>query len=112
MTGREAAMVRGVPILRGDDQWKLRLELIDNRDNLVTEGHRQRAAGQEIVLYVLQNQRLHRFLSFRINFVLSSCKLNSSPAGYWCGLTIRLMPGCNIAICRRARSRDSVREDA
>src|SRR6266487_3454057 len=50
MTRRETAVVWWVPVLRGKNQLKAPLQFIGERDDFITLRHRQRAAGQKIIL--------------------------------------------------------------
>ena len=59
MARREAAVVGRMPILRGDHQRERRLESVYDRDDLVALRHGERAAGQEVVLNINQNQCFH-----------------------------------------------------
>src|SRR5438552_1564579 len=56
---REAAMLRRMPVLRCKDQLEPLLQLICHRNDFITPGHRQSAAGQKIILKIDDNQRVH-----------------------------------------------------
>src|SRR5690349_15366781 len=55
----EAAMIFWMPILCRDDQLKLRLELIDDRNDPIALRNRQRPAGAEVILKIDDDQRVH-----------------------------------------------------
>src|SRR5262245_7813390 len=52
-------MVRWMPVLRGDDKLISRHQAVRNRNDLVTRRHRQRPAGQKVVLNVDQDKGFH-----------------------------------------------------
>src|SRR5262249_54368780 len=61
--------------------------------------------AQVFIAYCAEEQPLlHQAnpLSLRIKRVLSSCRLTSSPTGYSCGLSNRLIPACKEPSCVRA----------
>jgi len=55
----ERAVVGWVPVARGDHQGSFGREPIDRSDDLVAAGHREGAAGTEVVLDIDHDQRLH-----------------------------------------------------
>jgi hypothetical protein len=59
MGRRETPVVGGVPVLRRHNQRKDLLHPIRHGNHLVAVWHRQRAAGQEIVLQIDQDERFH-----------------------------------------------------
>jgi hypothetical protein len=59
MIGREAAVIGGVPILSGHDDFETRLEKIHDRDDQIALGNRQRAAGDEVILDIDENESVH-----------------------------------------------------
>jgi hypothetical protein len=59
MIGREAAVVRRMPIFGGDDEIKVSLQFVGDRDDFITVRHRQGAAGQKVILKIDDDQRLH-----------------------------------------------------
>ena len=68
MVDRKAAVVGRMPVLRGHDEVIPRLKAIDQRHDLVASGHRQGAAGTEVVLNVNDDQGghgRHYFLKLR-----------------------------------------------
>ena len=60
MRGREATVVRRVPILSGKYEIKALAQFVDYRDDPISCGNRQSASWQEIVLHVNNNQGVHR----------------------------------------------------
>jgi hypothetical protein len=52
VTGREAPVVRRVPVLRRDHEWKLRLHPIRHRNHFVAAWHGQRTSREEIILKI------------------------------------------------------------
>src|SRR5688500_6974614 len=55
----KAAVFRWVPVLRCDDEIEERLQPIRHRNNLVASRHRERAAGQEVILNINQDECIH-----------------------------------------------------
>jgi len=66
----EAAMVGRMPVLCRDDKFKVSLQFVGDGDDFITMWRGQRATGQEVILKVNDDQRLH-FAFFLV----------SSPAG-------------------------------
>ena len=62
MIRREAAVIGGMPILRGDHQRERHLQLIRDRNHRVTLRHRECAAGEEVVLNINQDESLQASL--------------------------------------------------
>ena len=60
MIWRETAVVGRMPILRSKNQIEPSLQFICHRDDFITVRHRQRAAGQKIILKIDDNQRIHK----------------------------------------------------
>ena len=73
MVGGEAAVVGRMPVLRGHDQFILRLEAIDQRHDPVAFRHRQRAAGTEVVLNVNDDKSRHGGDHFAIRWPKITC---------------------------------------
>ena len=56
---REAAVIGGMPILCRDHQREGHLQFVSDRNHRVALGHRQCAAGEEVVLNINQDERPH-----------------------------------------------------
>src|SRR5207248_2655648 len=61
---REASVPRRMPVLRRHHEIESLLHAIRDRDHLVAARHGERAAGQEVVLQIDQDQRPHGDLRF------------------------------------------------
>src|SRR5690242_3730228 len=57
VSGGEASVARRMPVLGGDDQVEAVLQPVGDGDDLVAARNRQRAARQEVVLDVDEDQR-------------------------------------------------------
>ena len=59
MIGSKAAVLTGMPILRCYDNVEERLQLIDQRDDLISPVNRQGAAGHEVILDINEDKSMH-----------------------------------------------------
>src|SRR6266498_749099 len=59
MICREAAVVGRMPILRRDDEIKVPLQFVGERDDFITVWHGQRATGQKVILKIDNDQYVH-----------------------------------------------------
>ena len=57
--GGEAAVAGGVPVLRGDDEVEFVLQAVRDGNDRVAVGDGQRAAGDEVVLNVDEDEGVH-----------------------------------------------------
>ena len=73
---REAAMARGMPVLRRNHEVENRLDAICHRNDLVTARDGQRSAREEVVLDIDEDQRSHHLLhdTSRMTRRQSRCK--------------------------------------
>src|SRR5690606_30550225 len=62
MLGSEALVVRRMPVLRRHYQFKTSGKFVDKRDDLFSIRHFQPATGDEIILYVDDNECAHSLL--------------------------------------------------
>src|SRR5438046_5145461 len=55
----ETAVIRWVPVFCGNNQLESLLQFVGEENDFVTVRHRQRAARQEIILKINNDQRVH-----------------------------------------------------